>query len=186
MKFNELRMDSDGYLTLTGRLKELIITAGGKNISPVALEDNIRAELSDIIGNVVVIGDHRKYLTCLITVKVLPNPKTMQPTDNLDPGAVKWCKQRGVKGLKTVQDFFTSEKKQVVLELYKACSHHKIEFFIGATQWHPAGHRESQLEGAFQSFNGAEIHCAAGRTFHRGRRAGTDAETEAILCRQKV
>ncbi len=106
-------MDSDGYLTVTGRLKELIITAGGKNISPIALEDNIRAELSDIIGNVVVVGDHRKYLTGLITIKVLPDPKTMQPTDNLDPGAVKWCEERGVKGLKTVQDFFASEKKQV-------------------------------------------------------------------------
>ena len=53
------RHDNDGFLTITGRIKELIITAGGENISPVAIEDNIRNELSDVVSNVMAVGDRR-------------------------------------------------------------------------------------------------------------------------------
>ena len=64
------RHDSDGFLTITGRIKELIITAGGENISPIAIEDNIRNELPEVVSNVMAVGDRRKYLTCLVTLKV--------------------------------------------------------------------------------------------------------------------
>ena len=43
------KIDNNGYLFITGRLKELIITAGGENIPPVLIEDNIKAELADLI-----------------------------------------------------------------------------------------------------------------------------------------
>ena len=58
--------DADGFLKITGRKKEIIITAGGKNIAP----KNIEAALKNhpLINEAVVIGDRRKFLTCLVTL----------------------------------------------------------------------------------------------------------------------
>jgi long-chain acyl-CoA synthetase len=61
-------LDEDGYLTITGRKKELIVTAGGKNVSPAALEDPIRA--NPIIGQVIVVGDQKPFISALITLDV--------------------------------------------------------------------------------------------------------------------
>jgi long-chain acyl-CoA synthetase len=58
--------DKDGFLSITGRKKEIIITAGGKNIAPKNIEAALKQ--SPLIGEAVVIGDRRKFLTALITV----------------------------------------------------------------------------------------------------------------------
>jgi long-chain acyl-CoA synthetase len=55
-----------GYLTVTGRKKDLIITADGKNVSPEAIETRLRME--PIISQAVVIGDNRPYLTVLLMI----------------------------------------------------------------------------------------------------------------------
>jgi len=60
------KLDSDGYLTITGRIKDIIITAGGKNITPAEIES--RLKFSHYISDAVVIGDQRKYLSCLIMI----------------------------------------------------------------------------------------------------------------------
>jgi long-chain acyl-CoA synthetase len=59
-------LDPDGYLTITGRKKEIIVTAGGKNVSPAALEDPIRA--NPLIGQVVVVGDKKPFIAALVTL----------------------------------------------------------------------------------------------------------------------
>lgn len=59
-------MDNQGFLTITGRLKDIIITAGGKNITPAEIENKLK--FSPYISDVVVIGDKRKFLTCLIMI----------------------------------------------------------------------------------------------------------------------
>jgi len=59
-------IDDEGFLRITGRKKDLIVTAGGKNVAPSAIEGTIAT--SKYISQVCVIGDRRKYLTALITV----------------------------------------------------------------------------------------------------------------------
>ncbi|HEU0029585.1 MAG TPA: long-chain fatty acid--CoA ligase [Kofleriaceae bacterium] len=58
--------DKQGFLSITGRKKEIIITAGGKNIAPKNIEAALKQ--SPVIGEAVVIGDRRKYLTALVTL----------------------------------------------------------------------------------------------------------------------
>lgn len=65
--------DADGYLTITGRKKELIVTAGGKNVAPAALEDPIRA--NPIISQVIVVGDQKPFIAALITL----DPEMLPP-----------------------------------------------------------------------------------------------------------
>jgi len=60
------RLDADGYLYITGRKKDLIITAGGKNISPAAIE--AAAEAVPILEHVVVYGDRKPFLSALVTL----------------------------------------------------------------------------------------------------------------------
>ncbi|MFE4972138.1 AMP-dependent synthetase/ligase [Kitasatospora sp. NPDC056651] len=59
-------LDSEGYLTITGRKKEIIVTAGGKNVAPAVIEDRIRGHA--LVGEVMVVGDRKPFVACLITV----------------------------------------------------------------------------------------------------------------------
>lgn len=59
-------LDEEGNLRITDRLKDIIITAGGKNITPSVIENDLK--FSPYISDAVVIGDQRKYLTCLIMI----------------------------------------------------------------------------------------------------------------------
>jgi len=59
-------LDDEGFLTITGRKKEIIVTAGGKNVAPAVLEDPIRA--NPLVGQVVVVGDQKPFIAALITL----------------------------------------------------------------------------------------------------------------------
>ena len=65
-------LDEDGFLSITGRKKEIIVTAGGKNVAPAVLEDRLRAH--PIISQALVVGDARPYVAALLTLDadVLP------------------------------------------------------------------------------------------------------------------
>lgn len=76
-------IDEDGYLEITGRKKEIIVTAGGKNVAPAALEDPIRA--NPIIGQVIVVGDQKPYISALVTLD-----EEMLPT---------WLKNNGLEDM---------------------------------------------------------------------------------------
>eukprot|EP00026_Physarum_polycephalum_P004408 Phypoly_transcript_04427.p1 GENE.Phypoly_transcript_04427~~Phypoly_transcript_04427.p1 ORF type:complete len:660 (+),score=152.47 Phypoly_transcript_04427:135-2114(+) len=101
------KLDQDGFLTITGRIKELIITAGGENVPPVLIEDEIKKEIGSVVSNVMVVGDRRKFLACLITLKTTPNPSapegTYPFTDDLNTNAVKTLEALGIN-CKTVQE----------------------------------------------------------------------------------
>lgn len=59
-------LDEDGNLSITDRLKDIIITAGGKNVTPSVVENELK--FSPFISDAVIIGDQRKFLTCLIMI----------------------------------------------------------------------------------------------------------------------
>ncbi|WP_040791974.1 AMP-dependent synthetase/ligase [Nocardia paucivorans] len=59
-------LDDDGFITITGRKKEILVTAGGKNVSPALLEDPLRAH--PLIGQVMVVGDGKPFVAALITL----------------------------------------------------------------------------------------------------------------------
>ncbi|WP_070901821.1 AMP-dependent synthetase/ligase [Mycobacterium tuberculosis] len=73
-------VDEDGFLTITGRKKEIIVTAGGKNVAPAVLEDQLRAH--PLISQAVVVGDAKPFIGALITI---------------DPEAFEGWKQRNSK-----------------------------------------------------------------------------------------
>ena len=59
-------IDEDGFVRITGRKKELIVTAGGKNVAPAVLEDRLRANA--IVGQCLVVGDAQPFIACLVTL----------------------------------------------------------------------------------------------------------------------
>jgi long-chain acyl-CoA synthetase len=82
------RLDEDGFLYITGRKKDIIITAGGKNIAPANLENGLKQ--NRWISQAVVIGDRRPYLTALITLDPEEAPALAQHLglENSDPAAL--------------------------------------------------------------------------------------------------
>ncbi|MET8677382.1 long-chain fatty acid--CoA ligase [Streptomyces sp. NPDC004647] len=72
-------LDEDGYLTITGRKKEILVTSGGKSVSPIPLEERVRAH--PLVAQCIVVGNDRPYIAALVT---------------LDPESVDhWLQMRG-------------------------------------------------------------------------------------------
>lgn len=95
-------LDSDGYLTITGRKKEIIVTAGGKNVAPAALEDPIRA--FPLIGQIVVVGDQKPFIAALITLDA-----EMLPT---------WLKNQGLDASMSLEE--AAAHPTVIAEVQRA------------------------------------------------------------------
>ena len=95
-------IDAEGYLTITGRKKEIIVTAAGKNVAPAVLEDPIRA--NPIIGQVVVTGDQKPFIAALVT---------------LDPEMLPaWLANNGVQGTLSLAE--AASHPTVVAEVQRA------------------------------------------------------------------
>uniref|UniRef100_A0A1A8NAW8 long-chain-fatty-acid--CoA ligase n=1 Tax=Nothobranchius rachovii TaxID=451742 RepID=A0A1A8NAW8_9TELE len=90
--------DKDDFLYITGRIKELIITAGGENIPPVPIEDAVKTEVP-IISNAMLIGDKLKFLSMMLTLKCEMDDNG-EPTDDLGPEVLDFCQQHGVTSTK--------------------------------------------------------------------------------------
>ena len=71
-------------------MKELIITAGGENIAPIPIENAIKEALP-CISNVVLVGERRRFISCLLTFRVVLDTNERIPSDNLTAAAIAWC-----------------------------------------------------------------------------------------------
>ena len=76
-------LDEDGYLRITGRKKELLVTAGGKNVAPAGLEDRLRAH--PLISQCIVVGDQKPFVAALVTLDAEMFPA--------------WAKNHGLEGV---------------------------------------------------------------------------------------
>merc|ERR1711934_551578 len=81
-------MSETGFVKITGRYKELIIGAGGENIAPVPIEDDLKKKCP-AISNVMMVGDKRKFNTCLVTLKAKGANGEKPGTDELDGAALE-------------------------------------------------------------------------------------------------
>ncbi|XP_014368454.2 very long-chain-fatty-acid--CoA ligase bubblegum isoform X1 [Papilio machaon] len=96
------RVDSNNLLYITGRIKELLITAGGENVAPVLIEQTIQTQLPHV-GYAVLIGDRRKFLSVLLTLKAKINTETGDPLDELETETRKWVASLGCEA-KTISE----------------------------------------------------------------------------------
>ncbi|ODN00703.1 Long-chain-fatty-acid--CoA ligase ACSBG2 [Orchesella cincta] len=97
------RVDDDGFLFITGRIKELLITAGGENVAPVPIEDNVKTALP-ILSQAMLLGDKLKFLSILLTLKTEVDKETQEPLDTLLPFTRDWIQKNGDCAVVTVQD----------------------------------------------------------------------------------
>jgi long-chain acyl-CoA synthetase len=159
-------LDADGYLTITGRKKEIIVTAGGKNVAPAELEDPIRA--NSVVSQVVVVGDGRPFIAALVTLDadMLPTwlenhglDRTLSVADAaelpevrdevqraIDAANTRVSRAEGVRAFAILPDDFTeaggqltpklSVKRHVVLE---QCADRIDRLYADAKAKHGAG-----------------------------------------------
>ncbi|CAD6224814.1 GSCOCG00005566001-RA-CDS [Cotesia congregata] len=109
------RIDAKGFLYVTGRIKELVITAGGENIPPVQIEQVLLKELP-ALSNAMLIGDMKKYLTILVTLKTEMDPDTGEPLDALLPTTISWAKSIGSKA-KTLSEVLNTRDPLIYKEI---------------------------------------------------------------------
>jgi len=115
--------DDEGFLTITGRKKEIIVTAGGKNVAPAALEDPIRS--NPIVGQVVVVGDQKPFISALVTLdsEMLPTwlannglPGDMSLADAAKNDVVRAEVQRAIDRANATVSRAESIRKFVILD----------------------------------------------------------------------
>lgn len=75
-------LDDEGFLTITGRKKEILVTAAGKNVAPAVLEDRLRAHA--IVSQVMVVGDAKPFIAALITLDEEVLPQWAEANDKAD------------------------------------------------------------------------------------------------------
>ena len=125
------RIDQDGFFYVCGRMKEVLITgqihhtyqadeinksdlfllAGGENIAPVPIEDNLKSELVEVASQIMVVGDKRKHLAVIITLKTILDDKN-QPTEILNEDVQEWLQALGSNAT-TAKDIIAEDSEEI-------------------------------------------------------------------------
>lgn len=91
-------IDKDGFVKVTGRMKDIIITAGGENIPPLYIEDQIK-KIIPCISNCTLIGDKRKFLSMIMTLKTMSDTEG-NPNDDLSSETIQILEEIGSESTK--------------------------------------------------------------------------------------
>ncbi|MEV0245271.1 long-chain fatty acid--CoA ligase [Nocardia sp. NPDC050712] len=103
-------IDAEGFISITGRKKEILVTAGGKNVSPALLEDSLRAH--PLISQVMVVGDGQPFIGALIT---------------LDPEALPgWKERNGISAETTTEQLIDNAALVAEIDAAVAETNHKV------------------------------------------------------------
>ncbi|MDE8588996.1 AMP-dependent synthetase/ligase [Arthrobacter sp. NQ4] len=110
------KLDDDGFVWITGRKKEIIVTAGGKNVIPALLEDQIRADA--LVSQVLVVGDNRPFIGALVTLDQEALPGWLQrhglPADTtLEQAAANPVVKAAVQDLITAANSSVSQAEAI-------------------------------------------------------------------------
>jgi len=113
------KIDSDGYLSITGRKKEIYVSSGGKNIAPLVIEETMKS--INIVSQCFLVGDGRKYCSALITLDlgvILRDKVGIEPHKiPKDPGAqINLLEENGEKleNFTDNKDIFNDIEKSVI------------------------------------------------------------------------
>jgi len=112
-----VEIDPDGYHFIVGREKDLIITAGGENVAPQPIHDAVKAKLA-VVSQVLLLGDKKRFCSTFLTLAVEVDPDTMQPSSNLTPAALDWCRSVG-SNANTVEDILSGPDANVMRGIQK-------------------------------------------------------------------
>lgn len=105
------RLDEGRFLKITGRIKELIITAGGENVAPVPIEDTFKQECP-ACSNIMLVGENQRFMAALITFKVELDMKTGLPSVNLTAESQKILNEGAGVQVKTSEEACSNQKVQ--------------------------------------------------------------------------
>jgi long-chain-fatty-acid--CoA ligase ACSBG len=89
------------------------VTGGGENVAPVPIEDMIKVQMKEIVSNCMVLGDKRKHLACILTLRTVLDAANL-PTDRLHPDVVAWAEELGAEA-ETVTDLLAEDNEEVVI-----------------------------------------------------------------------
>jgi long-chain-fatty-acid--CoA ligase ACSBG len=110
----------DGVLFITGRAKELIITAGGENIPPILIENEIRAALP-FVSSVMLVGDMRRFLTCLVALREEPPLSGV-----LDKPSQEYLANRGCPVTKVAEGRDNEKLRKIIMDGLKKANEKAI------------------------------------------------------------
>lgn len=109
------KLNENNHLHIVGRIKEIIVTAGGENVAPYPIEEKIMSRLKDFISWAVVIGDGRKFLSLVLTVRNSHSPSEV-PTDDIEEESKLALMKRGIF-VERISELFVGENFEKVSKI---------------------------------------------------------------------